>query len=42
MIDRLLLGAAIVLAAILWALIGAQGPLTTDTHPVSITKENHP
>ena len=42
MTDRLLLVAAIVLAAILGALIWSSGPITTDTYPVSITKENHP
>ena len=42
MTDRLLLAAAIVLAAVLGALIWSAGPVTADTHPVSITKENHP
>jgi hypothetical protein len=42
-LDRVLLVAAIVLAAILGALIWRAGPIPHDTYPVSITsKEQDP
>ena len=40
MLDRALLLVAFLLAAILAGVLWAAGPITFDTHPVSITKEN--